>query len=255
MSSEKSIDCQSHPFRDFIPFGEEFTVAQFDSQSPRQDCFFPDAPGVFVRNTEERDLKDVDGFPNGGFRVRKWMEQGEDGQESLRHYHVEILPKFDPDSINHINTKLNTYRIQERIEKAEDMSYVLPIVNICPEMGLSLAADDEHLFSFTPDGDIVTNKRRLNKFKVFIDGSVYRFGILLQDIIDTNGGENVNYKMMATGAIYITDLEEIKKMLDVPVALGTLRGSDKKSVELLASIARLDVSIAKLQNELKEDEQ
>ncbi len=245
--SAENPNCQTHPFRDYVTEDDSFIDG---GPLPGHDTAFQGQDNLYVRSTEARHLIDIvedEGrFPSGGFRLRRWMKS-EDGKDILHHYHVEMLPYLDRDSQTFLSDRLSKLRMRDRMERAQAIEHVLPFITVCPDLGVSFAANDEHFFTFTKEGDILANPKMDKFYRLFYDTtatpSIWRFGVKLTEIEEEGNLENDVYGMFATGAIYNTDLAEIKKLLDIRVATGTLRENNRRTTEILGSIARLDVSI------------
>lgn len=245
MSKENIVNCLTHPFRADITSADAPLINQNESNMPRHDVLFPMDRAILVRSFDGIRLNDVltDSYPNGGFRLREWLEKEEDGHETVRHYHVEILPKLNPDTSTYLNGKIKSSSIDEGRRKADILRQTMPSINVCPTMGISFAAGDEHYFSITPEGDVVVNPETEDRFEVHgvSDGS-YRFVTLLDFEDDDPDGLQI-YKMYAFGMVATTDFEDLIDKLDIQVGLGTLRPNDTITKNLLDSIASMEVNI------------
>lgn len=246
MPKERNIDCQSHPFRDVLLSGDLLTMVQNDSEMPRHDVLFPMDESVVIRSFDGFNLRDiaVTSYPNEGFRLREWLKKEKDGHETIKHYHIEVLPGFNPDTLNFINSKIKflpTERDQQ--DKGQAFRGVFPFINICPTEGVSFVAADEHYFTIASNGTVIINSEVEEKFSVFEEDGSYRFVTRLHDIEDADDVDAQEYRMFAIGSITTSDPDILREKLDTRVGLGTLRPNDTDTRRTLNSIAILEVNI------------
>ncbi len=246
MSVEAS-NCISHPFRDVIDPEDDRARILYEGSFPRQELSFPGDNPVAVRSYEIRRFEDLGRFPSGGFNMREWYERNEDGTERLSHFHLEILPQLEPATHKFINDRLQASTGYDRRRKAGALNAMLPTIRICPDFALSLATKDELYFSFTADGNVIVNKDK-NKALVADNSQtppIYRFASYVEEIVDDNTEEE--YRVRAMGAIYVADLKAIGDMLAIPAATGAMKTHNKRTNDIINSIARLEVSLVKKQ--------
>ncbi len=241
----ETSNCITHPFRDPVGPEDERARVLYDGFNPRHELSFPGDNPVAVRSYEVRRFEDLGRFPSGGFNIREWYQSNEDGTERLSHFHLEIFPQLEPATYKFVNDRLQASTGYDRRRKAGALNALLPTIRICPDLALSLATKDELYFSFTADGKVMVNK---DKNKALVadnsqDPPVYRFASYVEEIIDDNTEED--YRVRAMGAIYITDLKEIGDMLVIPVATGVMKTHNKRTNDIINSIARLEVSLVK----------
>lgn len=238
-------NCISHPFRDTIDPEDDRNHILYEGFMPRQELAFPGDDHVAMRSYEIRKFEDLGRFPSGGFNIREWYKRNEDGTERLSHFHLEILPQLEPATHKFVNDRLQASRGYDRRRKATALNDMLPTIRICPDLALSLATKDELYFSFTKGGNVIINK---DKNKTLVadssqDPPIYRFASYVEEIVDDNTEEE--YRVRAMGAIYIADLKVLGDALAVPVATGVMKAHNKRTSDIINSIASLELSLVR----------
>lgn len=238
MNPEK-IDCIAFPIQEevFEDDGEDEVKVHIVNEGPfaHHEQLFPGSE-VLIRHSDHRPLKGM--YPSGGFSLSRWFEMQPDG-DKLRHFHVDIYPDFDEKTAKLINERLRTTHGEARVEKAQSLRDLLPIIQICPERSLSLISSHKRYFSFKK-GIFNVPPDQINAIKkTYLDRStgspILRFGVEVGDIVNDQTEEEL--RIIATGAIYTFDISEIKAKLSLPAATGTLTATK------LSEIARLQVSL------------